>query len=172
MQICLTMSAAPILDRQINGPALRCLALVRSLAGHRRMFQTLTQSLATQLDRCTNTIRTYRDQLVAAGYIWWTTNKRTGITTIMIREAVEPPSRRAKLEAERQAESYPQGGAQFSASIKTRKILPPFQHLAEAGRRAWQKEKAEAAKPRAAVQQYQEPTMSVSDYIAFCLGQK
>jgi hypothetical protein len=116
-QIVLTCSLTPFLDDTICPGAVRALALCRALAGHRRTFQTLTCSLARQLGRCTNTVRNYRDQLVEAGYIWWTTNQRTGIATIFIRGAVEPPSRRAALGLE--------GGAQFVAPIKSRKILPP-----------------------------------------------
>ena len=116
-RILLTCSLTPFLDDAICPGAVRFLALARSLAGHRRMFETLTSSLATQLGRCTNTIRNYREQLVEAGYLWWSTNRITGITTIFIRGAVEPPSRRAALGLE--------GGAQFVAPIKSRKILPP-----------------------------------------------
>ena len=116
-RILLTCSLTPFLDDAICPGAVRCLALARSLAGHSRTFQTLTSSLARQLNRCTNTVRNYRDQLVEAGYLWWETNKRTGVTTIFIRSAVEPPSRRAALGLE--------GGAQFVVPIKSRKILPP-----------------------------------------------
>jgi hypothetical protein len=115
-RILLTCSLTPFLDDTICPGAVRCLALARSLAGHSRTFQTLTSSLARQLNRCTNTVRNYRDQLVEAGYLWWETNKRTGITTIFIRGAVEPPSRRAALGLE--------GGAQFVVPIKSSKILP------------------------------------------------
>jgi len=117
-RILLTCSLTPFLDDTICDGAVRFLALARSLAGHRRMFETYTKSLATQLGRCTNTIRNHREQLVEAGYLWWSTNKKTGITTIFIRGAVEPPSRRAALGLE--------GGAQFVAPIKSRKIIPPY----------------------------------------------
>jgi len=79
------------------------------------MFATLTKSLATQLGRCVNTVRAYRDELVQAGYIWWTTNPRTGVATVMIRSSVEAPSRQTAL--------VHTGGAQFSAPIKSRKNL-------------------------------------------------
>jgi hypothetical protein len=123
------MSLETALDATINGGAYKCLALIRSLAGHARILRTLTKSLATQLGVCTNTIRNYRDALVEAGCIWWQTNQKTGITTIMIREKVEPPSRRARLEAERQAEAWPRapqparwgGGAQTLSPIKASK---------------------------------------------------
>jgi hypothetical protein len=50
------------------------------------------------------------------------TDKRTGHTTVMIRTPVEPPSRRAALAGE--------GGAQFSAPIKSNKnILAPSKGL-------------------------------------------
>lgn len=117
-RIVLTTSLDPFLDRRLRGDAPRCLALLRSLAGHARTFTTLTSSLAKQLGRCTNTIRNYRADLVAAGYIWWTTDPRTGHTTVLIREAVEPPSRRAAL-------ADPQGGAQIVAAVKTRPVLTP-----------------------------------------------
>jgi hypothetical protein len=110
-RIVLTTSLDPYLDPRLCPGAVRCLGLLRSLAGHSRLLHTLTASLATQLDRCTNTIRNYRTELVEAGYIWWTTDRRTGIVTVLIRGAVEPPSRRAALGLG--------GGAQFSAPIKS-----------------------------------------------------
>jgi hypothetical protein len=132
-RIVLTMSLAATLDPAIDGGAHRLLSYVRSLAGHRRMVVVLTKALATALGKCTNTIRNYRDPLVAGGYIWWVTDKKTGKTTIFLREKVEPPSRRAQLaderQAERQAKAWPRmpnnsklgGGAQKFAPIKTSK---------------------------------------------------
>ena len=83
-RIVLTMSLDPYLTPILRPGSVRCLVLLRSLAGHERMFTTFTKSLATQLRRCVNTVRAYRDELVEAGYIHWTTNSRTGIVTVMI----------------------------------------------------------------------------------------
>ena len=57
----------------------------------------------------------YRNELVEAGYIWWTTHPRTGVITVMIRSSVEAASRRASL-----ADT---GGAQSFAPIRPRKNL-------------------------------------------------
>lgn len=116
-RIVLTTSLDPFLDPRLRPGAVRCLGLLRSLAGHSRLLSTLTASLARQLDRCTNTIRNYRDELVSAGYIWWTTDRRTGVVTVLIRTAVEPQSRRAALGCE--------GGAQIGAHVNTRKEVQP-----------------------------------------------
>ena len=96
-RIVLTTSLDPFLDPRLRPGAVRCLGLLRSLAGHSRLLSTLTASLARQLGRCTNTVRHYRDELVDAGYICWTTDRRTGIVIVLIRSTVEPPSRRAAM---------------------------------------------------------------------------
>ena len=103
-RIVLTMSLDPALDRAICGNAHKTLALIRSLAGHGRKLVTLTCSIARQLGRCTNTVRNHYRELEEAGFIWWQSDQRTGLATLYVREAVEPPSRRTRLEAERQAE--------------------------------------------------------------------
>lgn len=150
--IVLTMSAEPL---ELPAPALRFLLRLRQLAGHSRRLVTYTKSLATMFDRTTNTIRAWRDVLVEQGYIHWTTNRRTGQSSIYITEKVEPPSRRAKIEEQRRIDALPSplpwqpakpiiipkdlppwwklptissfclGGAKLIAPIKTRKILPP-----------------------------------------------
>jgi hypothetical protein len=102
-RIVLTMSLDPALDRGICGNTHKTLALIRSLAGHSCKLVTLTCSLARQLGRCTNTVRNHYRELEASGYLWWQPDQRTGLTTLYVREAVEPPSRRARLEAKRQA---------------------------------------------------------------------
>lgn len=106
-RIVLTMSADPVLDPELSDGAVRLLLLIRSLAGHSRALVTLTQSLATQLRRHPDTIRTWRDQLEAGGYIHFRTDPRSGHTTITLREAVEPPSRRAALAAQRERDARP-----------------------------------------------------------------
>lgn len=122
-RIVLTMSLDPALDRAICGNAHKTLALIRSLAGHGRRLVTLTCSLGRQLGRCTNTVRNHYRELEEAGYIWWQSDRRTGLATLYVREAVEPPSRRARLEAERLAEV---------AELERRVV----DHVLEAARRA------------------------------------
>jgi len=122
-RIVLTISLDPVLDPRLSPGAVRCLALLRSLAGHARTVSTLTCSLARQLGRCVNTVRAYRAALAAAGYIDWQTDPTTGITTMTILAPVEPPSRR--------------GGAQFAAPIKPSKVIQaPFDHLVRRARAA------------------------------------
>jgi hypothetical protein len=100
-RIVLTTSADPLLDLSLSDGAVRLLMLIRSLAGHSRTLVTLTQSLATQLRRHPDTIRKWRDELEAGGYIHYRTDQSSGFTTIMVREAVEPPSRRTRAAAQR-----------------------------------------------------------------------
>jgi hypothetical protein len=149
--IVLTLSAEPL---ELRPAALKFLLRLRQLAGHTRRYVTYTKSLATMFQRCTNSIRTWRNYLVDAGYIHWMTNPRNGKTTILITEKVEPPSRRAKLAEQRRIDALPAplpwqppkpvvmppdkapwwkyptksvfclGGTQFSATIKTNKNLP------------------------------------------------
>jgi DNA-binding transcriptional regulator YhcF (GntR family) len=123
-RIVLTMSLDPALDRGICGNAHKTLSLIRSLAGHGRRLVTLTCSLARQLGRCTNTVRNHYRELEEAGYLWWQSDRRTGLATLYVREAVEAPSRRARLEAERQAEAQ--------AELERRVV----DHVLEAARRA------------------------------------
>ena len=123
-RIVLTMSLDPALDRAICGNAHKTLALIRSLAGHGRKLVTLTCSIARQLGRCTNTVRNHYRELEEAGFIWWQSDQRTGLATLYVREAVEPPSRRTRLEAERQAEAQ--------AELERRVV----DHVLEAARRA------------------------------------
>lgn len=158
-RIVLTTSLDPFLDDRLRDGSKTCLTLLRSLAGHARMFQTLTCSLARQLDRCTNTIRAYRDELVEAGYIWWTTDRRTGISTIFIRTAVEPPSRRAALE----------GGAQFLAPIKpSKEILPPQRRPA-----VWQAPvKALVKGVLRPIRTFCPPVRTVAEQIAILMGRR
>ena len=116
------MALGPALDRCLSPGAFRCLALIRSLAGKARTLRTLTCSLARQLHRCVNTIRTYRDQLVAAGYLSWSTDPQSGVTTVDLLEPVEVQSRPAmKAPAPWPVEPSPapwrRGGAQFPAPI-------------------------------------------------------
>jgi transposase-like protein len=153
-RIVLTISADAVLDPELSDGAVRLLLLIRSLAGHSRRLVTLTQSLATALNRSTNTIREWRDQLEEGGYISHRTDGASGRTTILLLEAVEPPSRRAALAAQREIDAKPAAlpwqpqpapalkpdpapwgkppqprpwrvGAQRGAHIKPRKILSP-----------------------------------------------
>jgi len=103
--IVLTLSAEPLGDLR-PGP-LRLLLGLRKLAGGSRRLVTYTRSLATLFGRCVNTIRNWRAELVDFGYIHWMTDPRSGQTTILIRERVEPPSRRAKMEEQRRIDARP-----------------------------------------------------------------
>lgn len=140
--LILTLDAEPLATLR-PGP-LRFLLALRKLAGHSRRFLTYTKSLAKLLGRCPNTIRAWRNELVEKGYIHWLTNARTGQTTILIRMAVEPPSRRNQVDPPKRKpglwwkkpkdSSAWRGGTQFFASIKPKKeiggvgrILPPIQ---------------------------------------------
>lgn len=148
--IILTLSAEPL---ELAGGPLRLLLRLRQLAGHSRRLVTYTKSLATLSGCCTNTIRSWRNVLVEAGYIHWVTSPRTGRTTIYLTEKVEPPSRRARMEEQRRIDALPNplpwqpqkpvvmppdpkpwwkmpskvpffvGGAQPSAPVKTSKKL-------------------------------------------------
>jgi hypothetical protein len=155
------MALQPALDRALNAGAYRCLTLLRSLSGRARTLDTLTCSIARQMGKCTNTIRTYRDQLVAAGYVWWTTNRRTGITRVLILDPVEPVERTAGQERA----AWPKlpspanwrGGAQFSALINSGKKVRAFQSLVDNLRR----------KPGALAQA---PTHTPEEYLAIVLS--
>jgi hypothetical protein len=150
--IVLTFSAEPL---DLPAAPLKFLLRLRQMAGKSRRLVTYTKSLATLFDRCTNTIRNWRNELVDAGYIHWLTCLRTGRTTILIRESVESPSMRARLEEQRRVDALPKplpwqppkpvvmppetkpwwkfpvksafclGGAQLFAPIKTSKKLEP-----------------------------------------------
>jgi hypothetical protein len=100
----LTISAEPL---DLPAQALKFLLRLRQMAGKARKLTTYTKSLATIFNRTTNTIRNWRDYLLDAGYIHWLTDRRTGMTTIMITELVEPPSRRARIELQRQIDALP-----------------------------------------------------------------
>lgn len=103
--IILTLSAEPLED--LRPGALRLLLTLRKLTGHSRRLATYTKSLATLLGRCTNTIRNWRAELIEKGYIHWITDQRTGIVTILLRDRVEPPSRRAKIAEQRRIDALP-----------------------------------------------------------------
>lgn len=126
-RIVLTMALEPALDRSISPGAYRCLVLLRSLAGRARQVRTLTCALGRQLGRCTNTIRTYRDQLVGAGYVWWATDRRSGVTTVVIRSAVEvgPATGQGRGVWPREPQPAPWHGrgAQFLMHIKQNQSL-------------------------------------------------
>lgn len=102
--IVLTMSAQPL---ELPAAPLRLLLRLRQLAGKARKLITYTQSLATIFGCTTNTIRNWRRVLIEAGYIHALTNPRTGMTTILITERVEPPSRRAAIEEQRRIDALP-----------------------------------------------------------------
>ena len=106
-RIVLTVSADAVLDPDLSDGAVRLLMLIRSLAGHSRVLVTLTQSLATQLRRHPDTIRDWRGQLEAGDYISSHTDPHSGRSTILVREAVEPPSRRALMAAQREEDVRP-----------------------------------------------------------------
>lgn len=103
--IILAMSAEPLGELR-PGPLL-LLLLLRKLAGESRRLSTYTASLATMLDRCPNTIRTWRAELEEAGYIHFSTSMRTGQTTFYVLERVETPARRAAAEEQRRIEALP-----------------------------------------------------------------
>ncbi len=135
-RIVLTMALDPALDGALCPGAVRCLLLVRSLAGRSRVLHTLTQSLATQLDRCTNTVRSYKDQLVAAGYLTWTTNVHTGISTIHVLDAVEPAQEGQGKRVEPPRPKDWRKGAQFSAAInQLKEIRAIHRSMASFGKR-------------------------------------
>lgn len=132
-RIILAMSLDPALNRALSPGAYRCLALVRSLAGKARVLRTLTCSIARQMDRCVNTVRTYRDQLVAAGYLAWATNRRSGVSTIEVLASVEVQTAgqgRVREKASWPVEPTPapwlRRGAQFLAHINRNPILKGF----------------------------------------------
>ena len=128
-RIVMTMALEPALDHALSPGAYRCLVLVRSLAGKARILRTLTCSLARQLNRCVNTIRTYRDQLVLAGYLSWSTDLRTGVTTIEVLSPIEPgASKQAKQlwPIEPTPASWRRRGAQFLAHINKKSTLNTF----------------------------------------------
>jgi hypothetical protein len=104
--IVLTISAEPIGD--LRGGPLRLLLQLRQLAGHSRRLVTYTKSLATLFDRCVNTIRAWRTELVKKGYVHATTCARTGTTTYLITERVEPPSRRNHIAEQRRIDALPE----------------------------------------------------------------
>jgi DNA-binding transcriptional MocR family regulator len=105
--IILTMGCAPLDDEALSDGAYRLLCKLRSLAGHARVLQTFTSSLAALMRRGTNTIRCHLGELENYGYIYASTDKRTGVTTIRIRESVEPPSRQARLAEQRKIDEAP-----------------------------------------------------------------
>jgi len=96
--IVLTLSAEPL---ELPAAPLRFLLRLRQLAGHSRRLVTFTKSLATLFGVSTNTIRNWRNVLEDDGYIHTWTDQRTGQSTYLITEKVEPPSRRARLAEER-----------------------------------------------------------------------
>ena len=107
--IVLTMSDA-VINRSLQyRAALPFLLLLRERAGHRRMFSTLTCSLATELGcKSKNTIRNYRRYWAANGMIaYGPPDILTGEVTYYILEDVEPPSRQAVLEEQRKRDEQP-----------------------------------------------------------------
>lgn len=102
--IVLTLSAEPL---ELPPAPLRLLLRLRQLAGHSRRLVTYTRSLATLMGRTPNTIRNWRAVLVERGYIHWLTDPRSGQTTILITEKVEPPSRRARIQEQRRLDLLP-----------------------------------------------------------------
>lgn len=104
MGIVLTLSAEPL---DLPAGPLKLLLRLRQLAGKARCLDTKTSSLAKLFSRTTNTIRAWRAVLEEYGYIHVFTVPRTGITTYWITEQVEPPSRRALMEKQRQIDALP-----------------------------------------------------------------
>jgi hypothetical protein len=86
------VSLDPVLDWTVNDGAVRCLHLVVSLAGGvGRAFITLTSSIAKQLGRTRGTILNYWRQLVDAGLIEHSFNRRTGLVTVTVSKTIAPP---------------------------------------------------------------------------------
>lgn len=82
----------PIVDWTLSDGAARTLALVVSLAGGAgRAVVTLTCSIARQLGRTTRTIQNHWNLLAAAGYITRSTDRRSGLVTIVVTDLVRPP---------------------------------------------------------------------------------
>jgi hypothetical protein len=86
------MSLDPVLDWTVSDGAVRCLHLVMSLAGGtERAFVTLTSSVAKQLGRTARTVQNYWRELVDSGLLEHTFNRRTGLVTVTVSKAAEPP---------------------------------------------------------------------------------
>jgi hypothetical protein len=86
------MSLDPALDWGLSDGALRCLTLVLAGAGGiGRAFVTLTSSIAKQLGRTRRTVQNYWNELVSAGCIRRTFDRRSGLVTITVTEMVAPP---------------------------------------------------------------------------------
>jgi hypothetical protein len=129
------ISLDPVLDWGLSDGAVRCLQLVTSLAGGvGRSFVTLTCSIARQLGRTRRTVQYYWSQLVEAGYIERTFDRKTGFVTITVTDAVKP----APLSRDENSAPWPQppkpkvwrrvvrGGAQIIAHIKRFPVSSSF----------------------------------------------
>jgi Helix-turn-helix domain len=86
------MSLDPVLDWSLSDGAVRCLHLVMSLAGGTgRAFATLTSSIAKQLGRTARTVQNYWRELADSGLLEHNFNRKTGLVTIIVTKAAEPP---------------------------------------------------------------------------------
>ena len=138
------ISLDPVVDWSVNDGAGRCLQLIVSLAGGAgRSLVTLTSSIAKQLGRTTRTIQNYWNDLVDAGYIKHTFERRTGLVTIFVTDLVKPPPMPEvkkpwpRLPNPKAGWKRPtRGGAKLASHIKTKvmtsSLIEESVHAAEA----------------------------------------
>jgi hypothetical protein len=128
------MSLDPVLDWSLTDGAVRCLHLVVSLAGGvGRAFVTMTSSIAKQLGRTARTVQNYWRELVDSGLVERSFDRKTGLVTVTVSKAVEPPPLPEKPKPWPRLPSpkagwkrLARGGAKFAAHIKTKICESPL----------------------------------------------
>jgi hypothetical protein len=122
------MSLDPVLDWSISDGAARCLVVVMSLAGGTgRALVTLTSSIAKQIGRTARSVQNYYRELVDSGWLEHSFNRKTGLVTLTVTKAAEPPPMPEKPKAWPRLPSpkagwgrVSRGGAKLAAHIKAK----------------------------------------------------
>ena len=128
------ISLDPVLDWSLTDGAVRCLQLVMSLAGGvGRAFVTLTSSIAKQLGRTARTVQNYWHELADSGLVEHSFDRRTGLVTVAVTKAAEPPPLSEKPKPWPRLPSpkagwkrVSRGGAKFAAHIKAKVCESPL----------------------------------------------